>query len=212
MEAMTDPADIVTLRRHQLTRKMRLRVAALAGIVVVALLAPLWPAWSAGRLAIQWLGMLAIFVCIAGRTWCSLYIGPKKVRELVTIGPYSVTRNPLYVFSVIGATGVGASFGSLVIALVAGAIVLAVFNITVEREEHTLAEVHGDAFRRYTEQVPRFWPRFSAWRDVPTLTIGTRATVSTFIDSLYFLAALPAALIVQWLQTEGWIQPLLRLP
>ena len=44
-------------------------------------------------------GVILILVCIVGRTWCTLYIGGNKKRELITAGPYSVVRNPLYVFT-----------------------------------------------------------------------------------------------------------------
>ena len=48
---------------------------------------------------IEMAGLVLILVCILGRTWCTLYIGGLKKRELVTAGPYSVVRNPLYVFT-----------------------------------------------------------------------------------------------------------------
>src|SRR5690349_15131041 len=60
-----------------------------------------WP--SPAEDAIEWAGMILIFICVCGRTWCSLYIGGRKISELVAVGPYSISRNPLYVFSIIGA-------------------------------------------------------------------------------------------------------------
>ena len=55
-------------------------------------------------------------VCIVGRAWCSLYIGGRKKAEIVDRGPYSISRNPLYVFSFMGAFGVGAQTGSVTLA------------------------------------------------------------------------------------------------
>ncbi len=62
-------------------------------------------------------GFVAMIVSIVGRAWCSLYIGGRKKSEIVDRGPYSVTRNPLYLFSFIGAFGIGAQSGSVTIAL-----------------------------------------------------------------------------------------------
>ena len=82
--------------------------------------------WSpAVHETMRWLGAGLIFVCISGRTWCSLYIGGRKNHELVTTGPYSVSRNPLYVFSIIGAIGIGAQFGAVSVAILAGVVRLA---------------------------------------------------------------------------------------
>ena len=36
---------------------------------------------------IEWIGIVAIVVCILGRTWCSLYIGGRKIEQFVTEGP-----------------------------------------------------------------------------------------------------------------------------
>src|SRR5882762_3924792 len=72
------------------------------------------PRWSPRvESVIEWAGRLLIVVCILGRTWCSLYIGGRKTRRLVMAGPYSVSRNPLYVFSVIGATETAPSWAPI---------------------------------------------------------------------------------------------------
>src|SRR5690606_40050349 len=63
---------------------------------------------------------ILIVVCVIGRTWSSIYIAGHKVQTLVMDGPYSISRNPLYVFSIIGAAGAGAQLGSIVLALAAG--------------------------------------------------------------------------------------------
>ena len=78
---------------------------------------------------IEWFGIFAIILCIFGRTWTSLYIGGRKNRALLTKGPYSVVRNPLYVFSILGAAGAGAQLGSVISSVIIGLLVTA-NNIT----------------------------------------------------------------------------------
>jgi protein-S-isoprenylcysteine O-methyltransferase Ste14 len=205
-------ASIPDLAWRQRQRKLTLRLMAVAGVAVMTIVASAAPADGNIHDAIENVGLALVLICIAGRTWCSFYIGGSKIRELATRGPYSVTRNPLYVFSTIGAVGVGAMFGGVGFALAAGAVVMAVFLRLARREESVLAEVHGDAFRDYCRRVPRFWPRFSEWRDSQTLTISLPAVYSTFLDSLFFLAAFPLAEGIEWLQQTNWLYPLLLVP
>lgn len=114
---------------------------------------------------VEWTGRAAIAVAIIGRAWCSLYIGGRKKAEIVDRGPYSVTRNPLYFFTFIGAFGVGAQAGSLVIAILFVIAAVIVFAATVEREESWLGNHFGESYRVYCARTPRFLPRMSLWRD-----------------------------------------------
>jgi protein-S-isoprenylcysteine O-methyltransferase Ste14 len=54
---------------------------------------------------IENVGFSLVLLAIIGRCWASLYIGGRKVRELVTHGPFSIVRNPLYVFSLLARSG-----------------------------------------------------------------------------------------------------------
>jgi len=169
--------------------------------------------WShQGRETIQWIGLGLIGVCIGGRTWCALYIGGRKTSALVTTGPYSLCRNPLYLFSAIGAVGVGAQLGAVSIAVLAGLLAWAAHVPEVLQEERLLLLEHGDRYRGYLARVPRFLPRLDGWRNVPRLEVCRRAVTRTFVDACYFLAAAPVAAFIEYLQHAGLIRVFLHLP
>lgn len=167
---------------------------------------------SAMHEGIEAVGLAAIALSIVGRAWCSLYIGGRKKAEVVSRGPYSITRNPLYVFSFFGAFGIGAQSGSLTIALLFVLASLAVFFMTVRREEAWLEEAFGDAYRAYRARTPRFWPNFSLWRDETELSVRPSFFLTTIRDGLVFLLAVPLFEAVDLAQAEGWLRALVYLP
>lgn len=162
--------------------------------------------------ALEGFGVVLIVACIFGRTWCSLYIGGRKKRELVSAGPYSLTRNPLYLFSLLGAFGIGAQSGSL---LIAGWFAVATFLIfygVVRNEERFLAQQFPQEFPAYAARVPRFWPQPAGWRDVDELVIRPKLMRQTFIEACLLLISIPAADILETLQRNGIIPVLMLLP
>jgi protein-S-isoprenylcysteine O-methyltransferase Ste14 len=196
----------------QLIRKAVLLVIVVGGLFVVVFGESRWPDGSFLHEGIEFVGLLLLTICIVGRTWCSLYIGGLKNRSLIDTGPYSVTRNPLYVFSVIGAVGVGAQLGSAVIALVAGVLIWAVFYILIFSEERHLREQFGVAYDEYVARVPRFLPRFKLWRDSETLTIRPGIVRATFIDACLFLLSIPIAEGFDYLHDLGLVPALFQVP
>lgn len=161
---------------------------------------------------VEWLGLAAIAVAIVGRAWCSLYIGGRKKVEIVDRGPYSLSRNPLYVFSFIGAFGIGAQTGQLTVAVLFVLVGWLIFRATVRKEEAWLLGRFGDVYAAYTARTPRFWPRFRAWRDEDELTIRPAFFLLTLRDGLAFLIAIPLFELVDLSQAMGWLQVLARLP
>ncbi len=150
--SITQPLD---LRRVQLIRKAVLLVAIL-GVIALAAISQTTGGETVAHEGLETVGIAAIVLCIVGRAWCSLYIGGRKKAEIVDRGPYSVTRNPLYVFSFIGAFGMGAQTGSATIAGLFVLIAVLVFAATVKREEDWLAGAFGAVYAAYVARTPRF--------------------------------------------------------
>ena len=80
-------------------RTRRYRDLVLVAIIFVALVFVASAQDDATHEWIEMAGIMLILVAILGRIWCTLYIGGRKCAEVVDSGPYSVIRNPLYVFS-----------------------------------------------------------------------------------------------------------------
>jgi protein-S-isoprenylcysteine O-methyltransferase Ste14 len=212
MHQRNESSPPIVLGLAQLMRKRLLVFATVALGAFVFVVGSRWPDGHVVHEGIEIFGILLIGVCIAGRTWSSFYIAGRKDVSLVTIGPYSVCRNPLYLFSIIGATGVGAQFGSFVIMALVGLLAWQVFDLVAREEEKSLEAGYGRAYLEYCERVPRFTPRLSQWRGIPTIEINLQRVTRTFIDACVFLVAIPIAETIEYFQDTGVLTVLFRLP
>jgi protein-S-isoprenylcysteine O-methyltransferase Ste14 len=203
--------------RHCLVAVQRRRMLALrCGLVLAVVLLPIvrsmWPAGGPVHESIETIGLVMIGIAVLGRAWCTLYIGGRKSQGVVDTGPYSISRNPLYVFSLIGGIGIGAQTGSLVTALAFGLVAFLVFLPVIFQEEKMLSAVFGDAYREYSMRIPRFGPRPSTWKDVEVVSIRPSLLWRTVRDSLIFFLAIPLFEIIDWLQLASVIRPIIWLP
>lgn len=199
------------LQRVQRVRKWAIGLALLAAVILAIFSESLWGFGSAHQ-TVEAVGLAAIVVSIVGRAWCSLYIGGRKKAEIVSTGPYSISRNPLYLFSYLGAFGIGAQTGTLVIAMLFVVIAMLVFHFTIAREEAWLTAEFGEGYRFYMERTPRLGPDFSKWRDEDEISVKPRFFLTTLRDGLVFLLAIPIFESVDWAQAAGWLPVLVRLP
>lgn len=158
------------------------------------------------------IGQLLILIGIFGRAWCTMHIGGQKFSELVTTGPFSVSRNPLYVFSLIATFGAGLQTGSVIFAALALMCVWLVLDATVRREEAALRRRFGESFGAYCTRTPRYLPRTSSWRAQSMVTVNMALFYRTILDGFLFFLIVPVAELVDWLQDLGHLPVLLRLP
>jgi protein-S-isoprenylcysteine O-methyltransferase Ste14 len=104
-------------------------------------------------------GCILAAVGALGRMWCSLYISGYKTTRLVTAGPYSMCRNPLYFFTFLGALGVGLTTATFTFpALIALGFSL-YYPLVIRAEEAKLLRKHQDLYEAYFRRTPAFLPR-----------------------------------------------------
>ena len=158
------------------------------------------------------IGQLLILAGILGRAWCTMHIGGQKFTELVTFGPFSVSRNPLYVFSLIASFGAGLQTGSVLFAIIATCGVWLVIDMTVRREETALRGRFGETYDAYCARTPRYLPRLSSWRAENTIPVNMPLFYKTIVDGFLFFLIVPVAELIDWQQELGHLPVLLRLP
>lgn len=192
-------------------QRRRFAIGAVIVLLVVALL--FVGSRSTGHFHeyIEAFGLSLIVAAIIGRMWCTLYIGGRKSAEIVRSGPYSVTRNPLYVFSTLGAMGIGAQTGSLIVAVGFGILCYVAFSIVIRTEERFLEQNFGEPYRAYCRDVPRFFPKLSLYNDDATVTVKPDRLYRTFTDGLVFFVAYPFFEFIEYLQGIDVLPVLLRL-
>jgi protein-S-isoprenylcysteine O-methyltransferase Ste14 len=199
------------LVRQQWQRKLIIVAAIAIGIAIVLASRP--SSLEGGFLheAVERSGIILILIAIVGRTWCSMYIGGRKLAALVTDGPYSVSRNPLYLFSSMAAFGIGAQFGSLVVAAICALACAAIFRLVVSHEEQALALRFPAEFQAYRARVPRFLPDPCLWRDADTILVRPALVRRTFWDAMLFLVAAAAMKGLEDVRDALPVGPLLHL-
>ncbi|RUU83351.1 isoprenylcysteine carboxylmethyltransferase family protein [Mesorhizobium sp. M7A.F.Ca.MR.362.00.0.0] len=156
-------------------------------------------------------GIALILIGIGGRLWSILYIGGRKSAEVVTTGPYSVMRNPLYFFSTVAAVGIGTQTGSAIVAVASAVLCAAAFHIVTLREERHLTTVLGAPYKDYVARVPRFFPNPRLYRDQAEVTFTPRIFNHTLRDSLMFLVSIPFFELIESGQESGVIPVLFWL-
>lgn len=110
------------------------------------------------------LGFVLVVFGSFGRIWASLYIEGNKTKNLITAGPFSMVRNPLYFFSLIMLLGFSLALKAIYLPL-ALLLIFALFHVpTITNEERKLRKNHGDKFESYMKSTPRFIPNFFKYK------------------------------------------------
>ncbi len=157
-------------------------------------------------------GLTLVGIATAGRLWCALYISGHKNRELVTEGPYSMTRNPLYFFSLLGFAGIG--FATETVTFAIGSIVFfaLVYPSVIAHEEHYLRTKFGQSFVAYCARTPRFFPNLSLFREPQSYLVDPKVFRRAIGDVLWFVWLVGVIEVVEALHEYQIIKPLIRLP
>jgi protein-S-isoprenylcysteine O-methyltransferase Ste14 len=167
----------------------RIRMSQLFVLLIMVLLAVSESRWERTFMdAVLFLfGAVLVGAATMGRLWCSLYIAGYKEGTLITIGPYSISRNPLYFFSFVGAVGLGLATETFTFGVLFALWFALFYPAVIRGEEQRLREVHGARFADYARRVPRFFPRLSLLVEPDTYTVQPIKFRNHLLDALWFV-------------------------
>lgn len=212
MPATTDTSDIISatvsegppvlIRGHAgRMAAFRISLTRTAFILLGALLLVTRSRWADDSpvisAALMMTGLLLTGVAAAGRLWCSLYIAGKKNRVLVTDGPYSVSRNPLYFFSLLGAGGAAMATGMISAPLALAFLFIAGYRPVILAEEERLQRLFGAEYPAYCSRVPRFLPRWRLFRHGEPPVVTPRVFLDHALCVIWFPAAAGFLVLLQ---------------
>lgn len=120
----------------------------------------------------RWSGWIVVFVGIAFDGAAILAMRRARTNilphrgadRLLTTGPFSISRNPIYVGNTLLVCGLGVAFDSLWIVGAAFVAATLTHHLAILREEAHLEARFGEAFRAYRATVPRWIGRVSFGR------------------------------------------------
>ena len=141
-------------KRKRFLQRIRVPLGFAIAIALVVLAEP-----SPMSLAI---GSFFVILGLLIRGWAAGHI--HKFERLATTGPYSFTRNPLYLGSFLLAAGFAIAAGVWWLAVIVGVLYLCIYYPVMRVEEGDLKTRFGGEFEAYAKNVPLFFPRLTPWK------------------------------------------------
>ena len=132
-------------------------------------------------------GFVLLIIAAVGRIWTSLYICGRKDAQLITDGPFSLCRNPLYLFSFIGAEGFVLAAENPLLAVLMPLLFWGYYYFVIKGEEDRLAKIFGPRYEAYCKTTPRILPDFSNYRSRTSVEIDLGVMKHVLLDASCFL-------------------------
>ena len=195
--------------------RLRVTVSRIFAVLILLLAIFTMPSFKQGELAdilSDTSGLFLLTVCSMGRLWALLYISGKKTHEVITDGPYSIVRHPLYLFSFIGAIGIGLASDNMLVLAALVIFYLSYYPLTILSEEKTLTKKFGQAYIDYAKCTPRFLPKLSLYKSPDHFVVNADIFLKNLALGMWFIWVFILFNVIQMLQTMGIIPVLLKIP
>ena len=179
------------------------KIALGATILVVLLSRQYWPEENPYHEIFEVIGITLVSLCMVGRVYTTAFLGGFKNDVLVTHGIYSVLRNPLYFFSLLGITGIAFMFNHVSVMLVLPLSFLILYLGLIKREEVFLHDKFGTAYEEYAQNTYALIPRFVRYSTPETMEFNPKYLTKALLDSVWWLSALPIIELVEYLQAQN---------
>jgi hypothetical protein len=111
----------------------------------------------------QYPALPGIILCFVGATLRFISSGYlRKEAKLAVGGPYSHTRNPLYLGTFLMGLGATLSVGAYLLTAIMAVVFFLNYHYVIQHEEAKLPSYFGGPYLEYCHLVPRFFPRVFA--------------------------------------------------
>lgn len=194
---MSNAPKLLKARQHHS------RIFAVIAILLLLVIQPKMPSHAFPRECMLWVGYVLIIIGAMGRSYCSAYIGGRKNDVIMRDGPFSVVRNPLYVFSFLAMTGVALQSGMWTVVILLVAAFLLYYPQVVAKEEAFLLHKFGQEYAQYRYDVPRWVPKMKLWHEPETVEAHPKFIRRTLMDASVFFLPMPAFAIIEELHQHG---------
>lgn len=192
-------------------RQKHSRIFAMVLILLLIISKPLIPFGTLFHELLVWGGYILIIIGAFGRIYCSAFIGGRKNDVLIRSGPFSMVRNPLYVFSFIATVGIGMQSGMLIILVILISAFIFYYPMVVNKEEGFLENKFGEDYRKYKNEVPRWFPNFNLWQEPETIEVKPVFIRRTIMDASIFFLPFPIFILIHSIQADNTWLTLLTL-
>lgn len=193
---------------------MRLNLAKLAVVCVVPLILfshHAYPESGVINVTFETFGCMLLFIAAVGRIWASAFIAGRKNAELVTHGPYSILRHPLYFFTAIGFLGAGFALESLTLTGILAIVFLATHAPAIVSEERYLVVRFGAAYLEHHKNTSRLWPRWGHYSVRPEVAVNARLFTRAVLDAALIGLIYPGTHLLEWAHLHHIIPVFFRL-
>jgi protein-S-isoprenylcysteine O-methyltransferase Ste14 len=188
-------------------------VSRVFGLSILGMLALGSSYWSSDPLFDQVLFVVGVLLAVAGfcgRLWCLSYIAGRKKRILITVGPYSLCRHPLYFSSLIGGVGLGLCTETLSVAILF-VLAFAVYYPHIIQTEEKFLSANFPGYEDYKRRVPLFVPRWSNYADGDVL-VNASDFRGEIIETGGFLSLIGVLELLELLHFVGVLPTYFTIP
>jgi len=197
------------------TKEYRIALSRIFGIIIIFLIVLSSSSFKMPivlELSTNFLSFIFVLICTFGRLWALTYISGHKTKDLITGGPYSIMRNPLYLFSLIGAIGIGLISQNILVLLSILLLFAFYYPFVIKAEEKGLENVHGEAFTDYKNRTPMFLPKPSLFYEPDYYPIDARLFRRAFFSVVWFPLIFMIVLTIGQLHDAGLVPVLFTVP
>lgn len=195
--------------------RLRLRLTRLLAITILTMFAVGAAYWEPTHPLVE-KSLFAVGVILAafgatGRAWATSYISGHKLKRLITSGPYSICRNPLYFFSTLLGIGFGFCTETFTMPVVIGVALLVLYYFQIRREEKLLLGAFGGQYNAYLSSVPRFFPTGRNYSEPEEISISPRLFKSGLFGIAFLLVLIGVLEMFEGLHQSGLLPVYFRI-